>query len=709
MKKINLTHHADLPVQSNRQGFPENFGCDVFSELTMKRTLEPEVFCAWKSCVRDRKTLPLSVAEPIACAMKHWALERGATHYTHWFQPLTGITAEKHESFLHLNSNGHAITSFDGAALIRGESDASSFPSGGLRATFEARGYTAWDPTAFAFVKDGSLYIPTCFFSYNGAALDKKTPLLRSIEEVNREAVRVLRLLGDHETRSVIPSVGIEQEYFLLDKRHYDRRDDLRMTGRTLFGAPTARGQTMDDHYYGAIRPRVLAYMRELDTVLWRLGIPAKTRHNEVAPCQHELAPIHTHVNTACDGNQIIMEVMKKTAEKHGLVCLFHEKPFAGINGSGKHNNWSLTTDTGENLFSPGKTPGHNARFLLFLSAFISGVDRYQDWLRCTAASAGNDLRLGADEAPPAIVSIFLGTELTEIVHAIIQNVQLTDPPCATLRIGIDVLPPIPRDTSDRNRTAPLAFTGNKFEFRMLGANQCVTDTNIALNTIMAEELKDFADHLEKTGNTETSLQQLIHETLSRHQRIISSGNCYDRSWHDEAKCRDLSILPTTATCLSSYLSASTIDLVIRRGIFTAEEFRARYTIHMENYCKVIRIEALTMISMIRQQILPAVSGYTSKVCLSLLRKQSLGLPSPWETSLSARLAQLTGTLSTHCDALESAVQASPPSGVSPADYCRQAIFPAMEAARTAADQLEVLTEKTSWPFPTYSDLLFYA
>ncbi len=688
---------------------PEIFGSDVFCEATMKRCLEPEVFCAWKSCIQDKKPLPLSVAEPIADAMKRWAVERGATHYTHWFQPLTGITAEKHESFLDFDTTGKVLLEFSGKALVQGEPDASSFPSGGLRATFEARGYTAWDPTAFAFVKDGSLYIPTCFFSYTGAALDKKTPLLRSIDEVSREAVRILRLFGDQDTKSVIPCVGVEQEYFLIAREDYIRREDLRLTGRTLFGAPPPKGQELDDHYYGAIRQRVLDYMQDLDSALWRLGIPAKTRHNEVAPCQHELAPIYSHANTACDDNQLVMEVMKKTAEKHGLVCLLHEKPFAGINGSGKHNNWSLATDTGENLFKPGKTPRLNARFLLFLAAFIQGVDEYQDWLRCTAASAGNDHRLGASEAPPAIVSIFLGDELTAVVRSIIDGTDHTDPRRSLLRIGVDVLPAVPKDTTDRNRTSPLAFTGNKFEFRMVGSSQSVSDPNIALNTIMAEELQWFADQLENAKDFETTLHDVICSALTAHQRVLFNGNGYDDGWKAEAVSRGLSHLATTADCLPVYISPRNIDLVTRHGIFSQEEFRARCEIHRENYCKRLRIEGLTMVDMIRKQILPAVGTYTKKVCQGLQQKRALDLPCQWDSTLAAQLSQLTDALDTHCKALEQAIDGAPKAGETSMRYYRQVVFSAMEAARQVADRLETITEKTYWPFPAYSDLLFYA
>ncbi|MEE1327566.1 MAG: glutamine synthetase III, partial [Oscillospiraceae bacterium] len=579
---------------SEHLNVPEIFGTDVFNEATMKQQLSGDVYQAWKSCIATGSPLPLDVANPIAEAMKNWAITKGATHYTHWFQPMTGITAEKHDSFISPTGDGHVIMDFSGKELVRGEPDASSFPSGGLRATFEARGYTAWDPTSFAFVKDGSLYIPTCFFSYTGEALDKKTPLLRSIDEVSREAVRILRLFGDTETMRVIPNVGAEQEYFLLPKDLYAQREDLRLTGRTLFGAQPPKGQELDDHYFGTIRTRVSSFMKDLDEQLWRLGILSKTKHNEGAPCQHELAPIYTDVNTSCDDNQMIMLTMKKCAAKHNLVCLLHEKPFAGISGSGKHNNWSLGTDTGRNLFSPGKTPYQNARFLLFLAAFIKGVDEYQELLRCTVASAGNDHRLGANEAPPAIISIFLGDELNAIIRSIVDGTNYVDPDKSLLRIGVDVLPPIRKDTTDRNRTSPLAFTGNKFEFRMVGSSQSIAGPNTALNTIMAEELKQFADILETAGNFDEALHELVAKTFTEHQRILFDGNGYSAEWPQEAARRGLSNLPSTAECLPTYIVQKNIDLVMRHGIFTEAEFRARYSIYLEAYNKVIGIEART-------------------------------------------------------------------------------------------------------------------
>ncbi len=687
---------------------PAMFGKDVFNEATMKMRLEPTVFCAWKNCIAEGKPLELWVANAIAEAMKQWAMEKGATHYTHWFQPMTGFTAEKHDSFIVPAGDGRVIMEFSGKELVRGEPDASSFPSGGLRATFEARGYTAWDPTAYAFVKDGSLYIPTLFFSYTGAALDKKTPLLRSIDEVSREALRILRLFGDTQTKRVIASVGPEQEYFLISAEDYAKRPDLRMTGRTLFGAPPPKGQELDDHYFGTIRTRVAAYMKDLDESLWRLGILSKTKHNEAAPCQHELAPIYTDANTACDNNQLIMEVMKKTAEKHGLVCLLHEKPFAGVNGSGKHDNWSLSTDSGKNLFKPGRTPSQNAQFLVFLSAFIKGVDEYQDWLRCTIASAGNDHRLGGDEAPPAILSIFLGDELEAVVESIIQGTNYKDLEKSVMRIGVDVLPSISKDTTDRNRTSPLAFTGNKFEFRMLGSSQSVSGPNIALNTIMAEELKWFADQLEGSQHFEEDLQKLICQALTEHSRIIFNGNNYNDSWVEEAKRRGLSNLRTTAQCLPAYISKKNLDLVTRRGIFTKTEFMARYEIHLENYCKILHIEALTMIDMAKNQIFPAASSYTTTLCNTISAKERLNLSCRAERTMAQQLSETTDKLFDHCQNLENLMSSLPESAQEQSMYYCDVVIPAMEALREDADRLESMTDKSYWPYPTYSDLLFY-
>ena len=690
------------------RNLPELFGSDVFNEYTMKQRLPQDVYSAWKRCIAEGTHLPLDVANKIAEAMKQWAIEKGATHYTHWFQPMTGITAEKHDSFISPTGDGRVIMEFSGKELVRGEPDASSFPSGGLRATFEARGYTAWDPTSFAFVREGSLYIPTCFFSYTGDSLDKKTPLLRSMDEVSREAVRILRLFGDTETKRVIPCVGAEQEYFLLPKDMYAQREDLRLTGRTLFGAQPPKGQELDDHYFGTIRTRVSSFMQDLDEQLWRLGILSKTKHNEGAPCQHELAPIYTDANTACDDNQKMMAIMKKVAAKHNLVCLLHEKPFAGVNGSGKHNNWSLSTDTGRNLFSPGKTPRQNARFLVFLAAFIAGVDEYQDFLRCTVATAGNDHRLGASEAPPAIVSIFLGDELNAVVRSIIDGTNYHDPEKGTLRIGVDVLPTIPRDTTDRNRTSPLAFTGNKFEFRMLGSSQSVSGPNIALNTIMAEELGRFANVLEKADDFDASLQELVCQALTEHSRIIFSGNGYSDEWKEEAARRGLHNFPSTAEALPTYVSEKNIDLVTRHGVFTETEFRARYRIHLDAYNKVVAIEAKTMIDMAMHQILPAAMGYARQLCDGIISKRAAGLSCWVETDIAGQLSTAADRLYDHVQSLKEALCQVPAEAEEAALYYRQVVCGYMEEVRRQADILETLTDKAHWPFPTYSDLLFY-
>ncbi len=686
---------------------PELFGSRVFSEETMKDRLSPASYGAWKTCVTQGTPLDISTANEIAEAMKQWAVERGATHFTHWFQPMTGVTAEKHDSFLTPIGGGRVMMEFSGKELVRGEPDASSFPSGGLRATFEARGYTAWDPTSFAFLKEGSLCIPTIFCSYSGQALDKKMPLLRSIEEVSRQAIRILRLFGDTESRKVIAQVGPEQEYFLIDKQLYSRRKDLRMTGRTLFGAKPPRGQELDDHYYGAIKPRVAAYMKDLDETLWALGVPSKTKHNEVAPSQHEMATVYTDANTACDQNQLVMEVMKKVADRHNLVCLLHEKPFAGVNGSGKHDNWSLATDTGRNLFHPGSTPSQNARFLLFLAAFVKGVDDYQDFLRTTVATAGNDHRLGALEAPPAVISIFLGDELNAVVDSIIRGTEYTDTSKKTLQIGVDVLPAIRQDTTDRNRTSPMAFTGNKFEFRMLGSSQSISGPNIALNTIMAEELKQFADELEPSADFQADLQKLIRRVFTEHQRIIFNGNGYDGNWIAEAERRGLCNLKSTADALPAYIQPKNIDLFVRHGIYTEEEVRARYEIHVENYRTVLSMETSTMIDMIRHEILPAVSGCAAELCERAFKKKEMGSSCRYESSTSQKLSALTDTLMDSCAKLEADLAAIPSGAEAAMRYCHDVLVPDMTAARETADQLETLTDGKAWPFPVYSELLF--
>ena len=686
---------------------PELFGSLVFNEETMKERLSSASYSAWKRCITDGTSLDIGTANEIAEAMKQWAVEKGATHYTHWFQPMTGVTAEKHDSFISPVGGGKIIMEFSGKELVRGEPDASSFPSGGLRATFEARGYTAWDPTSFAFIKEGSLCIPTVFCSYSGEALDKKTPLLRSMDEVSRQAIRILRLFGDTETKRVTASVGPEQEYFLIDKALYNQREDLRMTGRTLFGAKPPRGQELEDHYFGAIKPRVAQYMKDLDETLWALGVLSKTKHNEVAPSQHEMAPIFSDANTACDQNQLAMEMMKKVADRHGLVCLLHEKPFAGVNGSGKHDNWSLSTDTGKNLFKPGSTPSQNAQFLLFLAAFIKGVDDYQDFLRATVAFPGNDHRLGAQEAPPAGLSIFLGDELGGVVESIIQGTEHKDSGKRNLQVGVDVLPAIPQDNTDRNRTSPMAFTGNKFEFRMLGSSQSISGPNIALNTIMAEELKQFADELEPSKDFQADLQKLIKKALTEHQRIIFNGNGYDDAWIAEAEKRGLSNLASTADALPMYTAKKNMDLFIKHGIYTKEEIEARAEIHIENYSTVISIEAKTMVDMIRHQILPAVSRYASDLCQRAASKEGMGVPCKYETATAKEVGKLTDTLLSACDKLEKNLEKVPAGSKKAMDYCHQAIIPDMAKAREAADQLETLTDSKYWPFPVYSDLLF--
>ena len=686
---------------------PELFGSLVFNEGTMKERLSSASYSAWKKCVTEGTPLDLSTANEIAEAMKQWAVEKGATHFTHWFQPMTGVTAEKHDSFIAPVGGGKIMMEFSGKELIRGEPDASSFPSGGLRATFEARGYTAWDPTSFAFIKEGSLCIPTVFCSYSGEALDKKTPLLRSMDEVSRQAVRILRLFGDTETKRVTAQVGPEQEYFLIDKALYEKREDLRMCGRTLFGAKPPRGQELEDHYFGAIRPRVAAYMKDLDETLWALGVLSKTKHNEVAPAQHEMAPVFSDANSACDQNQLAMEMMKKVADRHGLVCLLHEKPFAGVNGSGKHDNWSLSTDTGKNLFKPGSTPRQNAQFLLFLAAFVKGVDDYQDFLRATVAFPGNDHRLGAQEAPPAVLSIFLGDELSAVVDSIINDTDFQSTGKRTLKIGVDSLPAIPQDNTDRNRTSPMAFTGNKFEFRMLGSSQSISGPNITLNTIMAEELEQFADELEVSRDFQADLEKLIRRVFTEHQRIIFNGNGYDEAWLEEAGKRGLSNLTSTADALPMYTAPKNVDLFVKHGIYTKEEIEARAEIHIENYSTVICIEARTMTDMIRRQILPAVSAFAGDLCSRAGTKKDLGACCQYEVSTACQVGSLTDALMAASDKLEMDLSAIPADAAEAMRYSHDVLIPDMDTARRAADQLETLTSSDRWPFPTYSDLLF--
>ena len=686
---------------------PELFGSMVFNEETMKERLSTASYKAWKQCITDGTALELSTANEIAEAMKQWAIEKGATHYTHWFQPMTGVTAEKHDSFIAPVGGGKIVMDFSGKELVRGEPDASSFPSGGLRATFEARGYTAWDPTSFAFVKDNSLYIPTIFCSYSGQALDKKTPLLRSMDAVSRQAIRILRLFGDKDTRRVTAQVGPEQEYFLIDKSLYAQREDLRLTGRTLFGNKPPRGQELEDHYFGQLKPRVSAYMKDLDEELWKVGVLSKTKHNEVAPSQHEMAPIYSDANAACDQNQLTMELMKKVADRHGFVCLLHEKPFDGVNGSGKHDNFSLGTDTGKNLFKPGSTPSQNAQFLLFLAAFVKGVDEYQDTLRATVASAGNDHRLGAQEAPPAIISIFLGDELNSVVESIINGKPYKDGGKRTLQIGIDVLPTIPQDNTDRNRTSPMAFTGNKFEFRMLGSSQSISGPNIALNTIMAKELNEFASQLEDSKNFQADLQKLIKKVFTDHQRIIFNGNGYDESWVKEAEKRGLDNLISTSDALPHYASKKNVDLYVSNGIYTEEELQARSLIHVETYNATISIEARTMADMIRREILPAVSSYATDLARRVTALKGAGVSAKYESETLKKVSTLTDALADTCDKLSKDLEKVPEDATKAMNYYHKTILSDMAKAREEADALETLTDEEYWPFPVYSDLLF--
>ena len=688
---------------------PEFFGCMVFNEDKMRQRLSADAYEAWQQCMTHGTPLPRSIADQIAAAMKDWATELGATHYTHWFQPMTGVTAEKHDSFITPSGNDSVIMELSGKELSRGEADASSFPSGGLRATFEARGYTAWDPTSYAFVKDKTLYIPTVFCSYSGQTLDKKTPLLRSISRLDQQCLRILRLFGNTEAHHVIPQVGPEQEYFLIDKSMYQRREDLKLCGRTLFGARPPKGQELDDHYYGAIKPRVAKFMQELDEELWKLGVFAKTEHNEVAPAQHELAPVYTDANTATDHNQLTMALLKKVADRHDLVCLLHEKPFAGVNGSGKHDNWSLATDTGENLLKPGKTPSQNAQFLLFLAAFIKGVDEYQDILRCCVSYPGNDLRLGGSEAPPAVISIFLGDELTAVLDSIIQGTAYVDMTKKKLEIGVDTLPEIPQDTTDRNRTSPLAFTGNKFEFRMLGSSQSIASPNTVLNTIMADELGQFADILEQAQDFKSALQTLLHDTFKAHPRIIFNGNGYDDSWAEEAQRRGLSNHRDTVDSMPAYIDPKNISLFTRHDVFSEVEMRARYGIHLENYCKITAIEANTLLSMIRRNIFPAVSRYTSDLARAVQRKKALYLDCSAETDLLQQLTNLNNELYTTAQSMAQALENAPASegGLASARYYRDVVYALEYKASHLVNELEANTSAEYWPYPTYADILF--
>ena len=698
-------------MNENVTRIPDIFGSMVFTEEKMRQRLSPDVYQAWQQCQAQGKSLDRSIADEIACAMKDWATELGATHFTHWFQPMTGFTAEKHDSFITPTGDGRILMELSGKELSRGEADASSFPSGGLRATFEARGYTAWDPTSYAFVKDKTLCIPTIFCSYSGNTLDKKTPLLRSMHALDQQCIRILRLFGNTEAQHVIPQVGAEQEYFLIDKEDYRRREDLRLCGRTLFGAKPPKGQELDDHYYGAIKPRVAVFMHELDVELWKLGVFSKTEHNEVAPAQHENAPVYCNANIACDHNQLTMELLKTVAERHGLVCLLHEKPFAGVNGSGKHDNWSLQTDTGENLLKPGKTPSQNAQFLLFLAAFIKGVDEYQDMLRCCVAYPGNDRRLGGNEAPPAIVSVFLGDELTAILDSIIQGTEYVDVTKRRLEVGVDTLPEIPQDTTDRNRTSPLAFTGNKFEFRMLGSSQSIASPSAVMNTIMTEELEQFADILEKAEDFQSALQTLLHDTFAAHQRIIFNGNGYSDEWVAEAKRRGLCNMGNTVDALPAYINEKNVAMFSRHGVLTRDELEARYNIHLENYCKVMTIEGNTLLDMTRRQILPAVSKYSDELATALFHKKNCGisLSAKMEENTLRKLADLSGKLYDTCDALERAISKAPAmdGGIKAACYYRDEVDARRQKASALINQLETITSAQHWPFPTYADILF--
>ncbi|MBR1583071.1 MAG: glutamine synthetase III [Spirochaetales bacterium] len=688
------------------------FGSMVFDDRAMRASLSADVYASLRKTIDEGSALDISVANAVAEAMKNWAVSKGATHFTHWFQPLTGITAEKHEAFISPSPDGSVIMEFSGKELIKGEPDASSFPSGGLRATFEARGYTAWDPTSYAFMKGKTLCIPTAFCSYGGPALDKKTPLLRSMEVLSKQALRILRLFGNNTAKRVISSVGPEQEYFLITREMYEKRPDLRFSGRTLFGAKPPKGQELDDHYFGVIKPSVSAFMEDLNDELWKLGILAKTEHNEVAPAQHELAPIYTTTNIATDHNQLTMEMMQKVAARHGLVCLLHEKPFAGVNGSGKHNNWSIATDSGQNLLSPGDTPYENAQFLIFLCAVIKAVDDYQDLLRISVATAGNDHRLGANEAPPAVISIFLGDELNAVLEAIESDTPYKGTKKKVMRLGAEVLPKFNRDTTDRNRTSPFAYTGNKFEFRMLGSSNSIACTNIMLNSAVAESLRVIADSLEKAKDFESELHDLIRDTIRNHKRIIFNGNGYDDAWIEEAtKKRGLLNYRTTADCMPHLLDKKNVTMLTSLGVFTDEELRSRRDIMLENYCKSVVIEARTMISMARTMIAPAVEEYAAYVAGAANAKKSLSsdIACTYEKNLVRKLSGLLDDICTKTDALEAVLPLLQDAKdiVEESAVVRDRLLPAMDELRIPCDEAEVLTDKKYWPFPTYSDLLF--
>ncbi|NBI89396.1 glutamine synthetase type III [Lachnospiraceae bacterium] len=688
------------------------FGCKVFDDRVMKANLSAKVYQSLRKTIDEGAKLDIGVANAVAAAMKDWAVYHGATHYTHWFQPLTGVTAEKHDSFISPSPDGGVIMEFSGKELIKGEPDASSFPSGGLRATFEARGYTAWDPTSYAFIKGNTLCIPTAFCSYGGEALDKKTPLLRSMEALNKQAIRILHLFGNDDVKCVRTSVGPEQEYFLITKEMYEQRRDIRFTGRTLFGAKPPKGQEMDDHYFGVIKPRVAAYMEELNEELWKLGILAKTEHNEVAPAQHELAPIYTTTNIATDHNQLTMEIMQKVAAKHGLVCLLHEKPFAGVNGSGKHNNWSLATDGGVNLLSPGETPYENAQFLLFLCAVIKAVDDYQDLLRLSVATAGNDHRLGANEAPPAVISIFLGEELNAVLEAIETGTPYAGTEKTQMKLGVDVLPKFNRDTTDRNRTSPFAFTGNKFEFRMLGSSNSIACANIMLNSAVAESLKIYADRLEKAENFEDVLHEMIRKTIKDHKHIIFNGNGYDDTWIKEAvERRGLLNYRTTPDCMPHLLDEKNVRMLTSHKVFSEAELKSRCEIMLENYCKTVLIEANTMIDMAKTEIAPAVSAYVLELANTAVAKKAVddSISRNYETELMKKLVRLEEQIAIKTDELEEAVmKLKGAEDVEAESYMiRDAVLGEMGELRVACDEAETMTAKKYWPFPTYGDLLF--
>ncbi|HIZ16525.1 MAG TPA: glutamine synthetase III [Firmicutes bacterium] len=690
----------------------EVFGSNVFSDAVMRERLPKETYKQLQRTIKDGRHLDNAVANVVANAMKDWAIEKGATHFTHWFQPMTGITAEKHDSFITPTDDGRVIMEFSGKELIRGEPDASSFPSGGLRATFEARGYTAWDPTSYAFIKERTLCIPTAFCSYGGEALDKKTPLLRSMEAINRQALRVLKAMGDESVKTVKTTVGPEQEYFLISREMFDKRPDLVYSGRTLFGAKPPKGQELSDHYFGTIKSKVAEFMADLNSELWKLGVLAKTEHNEVAPAQHELAPIFTTTNIAADHNQLTMELMQRIAKRHGLVCLLHEKPFAGVNGSGKHNNWSISTNTGENLLDPGDTPYENARFLLFLCAVIKAVDEYQDLLRLSVASAGNDHRLGANEAPPAIISIFLGTELTEILDAIEKGEQYGSKEKEIWKVGVHTLARFPKDVTDRNRTSPFAFTGNKFEFRMLGSNDSISGANIVLNTAVAESLRQFADVLESTDDFSSALHDLIQNTIKEHKRIIFNGNGYDDMWVTEAEKRGLLNLKTTPDCLPYFIKEKNIKLFELHKVFTKTEILARYEILLDNYSKTLHIEAMTMLDMANKDLLPAYSDYTKQLSDALIAKKN-AVPSAdctFEEERISKISELCGRMYQKTKALEETLIKlvhMDCDELEKAKYYQTKVFSAMNELRIAADEIESITDRKAYPYPNYGDLLF--